>query len=101
MKIKYSDKAKESLTFTVMKELVQLSYSIVPNSQKHIFIFDRGVGDEICVTHYISETNKYVHIYFDRVMFQIVPNEAVILINTDECAYIFMESDKKAMREIK
>ena len=93
MKIRYSNEVKRNLSLETIQELFLLSYSIVPRPTKHIFTFDKNSKDNICITHFIPETNFYSHIYFKPATIHTIPKEPVIILYFNDCSYIVMNSE--------
>lgn len=90
MKIKYSNKVKEQLSWSTIQEIVQLSFSIIPYHTLHIFMFEELQNNEICITHKIPMANIERKIYLSRPE---ITKENIILLRTKDTIYIFTENE--------
>lgn len=90
MKIKYSNKIKEQISITLLQEIVQLSFSVIPYQSVHIFTFEDFHSGEICVTHKVPIINTEKKIYLAQ---QEIPKENIILLRSNEVIYVFTESE--------
>lgn len=93
MKIKYSNKVKRNLSLETIQELFLLSCSIAPHPTQHIFTFDKTSKGNICITHFILETNFYSQIIFKPTTSRTIPKEPVIILDYGDCSYIVMSSE--------
>lgn len=77
MKIKYSNKLKSHISTVFIKELVQLTFSIVPYQQVHIFNFEDIKENKLCISHSTPRVTEVQKLYLS---FRKHPNEPVVLV---------------------
>lgn len=93
MKVKYSDKIKRYLSISTISEIVQITFSTVPQQAKHIFTFEKISSTKICLTYYVPISNEKTKIYLNRSVHYQLPQEPIILLINNSSIYLFMESE--------
>lgn len=90
MKIKYTDKIKKQISKSLLQEIIQLSFSIIPYQSLHIFSFEHIKMNEICITHIAPLANIEKKIYLNQCE---IPIENIILLRNNDTIYLFTESE--------
>ncbi len=91
MKIKYSNKIKQMLSDETIKEIVQLSYSVVPYQKKQIFSFFQYSPTQTCILHHIPNTAQVNKIIINRLL---IIDEDIILFRKKDIIYLFAKSEE-------
>ena len=94
MKIKYSNQARESLSSDLLKEIIQISYSLFPHAKYHCFSFTQLSNDQVSITHY-AHPNICQELI--RPIKYPIPKEPVYIIFYKKEAYIAMKNEIKSL----
>ena len=90
MKIKYSNRIKQLLSPEAIKEIVQLSYCIVPYPKIQVFSFFQYSPTQTCILIRSPNTGQENRIIINRLL---IVEEDIILFHSKNIIYLFMQSE--------